>query len=131
MKKKRWSNKPWNPSLGMLWVIHKMKKQGRSYRQISKIIGKDHVTIRRYYLKWLEARLERGLVLRFFDWLKNFYFKFGLEQKMNIKRIIIDGKPEELEFIVRIMCGVMMIAQLSHYKNIKNEGLIFLEANRK
>lgn len=51
--------------------------------------------------------------------------------KINIKRIVIDGKQEELEFIVRIMCGVMMIAQLSSYKNIDNEGLIFLEANRK
>ena len=50
---------------------------------------------------------------------------------MRVKRIIIDGKPEELEFIVRVMCGVMMITQLSHYENTNGEGLITLEANRR
>ena len=50
---------------------------------------------------------------------------------MNIKKIIIDGKPEELEFITRVMCGIMMTTQLSSYRNMNGEGIITLETNRK
>ena len=49
---------------------------------------------------------------------------------MKIKQITIKGKPRELEFIVRVLCGIMMITQLSSYHNLKDEGKIVLEANR-
>lgn len=50
---------------------------------------------------------------------------------MKIKKIIINGSEKELEFIARVLNGVMMITQLSSYHNLKGEGVIMLEANRK
>ena len=66
--KKRWSNKPWNPDEDILKKIHIMKEEGFSYREISKRIGRDHVTVRRYYLKWLKRR---NWFYRFVDLLFN------------------------------------------------------------
>ena len=65
--KKRWSNVPCNPTNDILKKIHSMKEEGLSYREISKRIGRDHVTVRRYYLKWLKRR---NCFFRFVDWLK-------------------------------------------------------------
>ena len=67
MKKKRWSNVPWNPDEDILKFIHSLKERGWSYREIGGEVGRDHVTIRRYYLKWLK---NKNWLFRFVDWLK-------------------------------------------------------------
>ena len=46
---------------------------------------------------------------------------------MKYKKIIITGNEKELEFICRILCGVVHITTVSAYHNSKNEGLLFLE----
>ena len=65
-KIQRWSNKPWNPSEEELVEMHHLRKRGWSYREMAISLSRDHSTIRRYYLRWLE---NRNWVSRFFDWL--------------------------------------------------------------
>ena len=65
--RKRWSNKPWSPSDYVLEDIDDCRKRGWSYRKISKLIGRDHVTLRRYYLRWLK---NRSWFSRFIKWFK-------------------------------------------------------------
>ena len=65
--KKRWSNKPWNPGMDVLKYIHECRGKGLSYRNISFLVNRDHVTVRRYYLKWLKRR---NWFFRFVNWLK-------------------------------------------------------------
>lgn len=46
---------------------------------------------------------------------------------MEIKKIIITGNEKELEYISRILCGVINVTTLSKYQNSKKEGLMFLD----
>lgn len=46
---------------------------------------------------------------------------------MKIKKIIITGNEKELEYISRILCGVINITTLAKYENCKKEGLMFLD----
>jgi hypothetical protein len=52
------------------------------------------------------------------------------KRTMKIKRIIIDGDEKELEFISRILCGVVYITTVSNYSNCKEEGLLCLETRK-
>ena len=46
---------------------------------------------------------------------------------MKIKKIIITGNEKELEFISRVLCGVISVTTLARYENSKKEGLMFLD----
>lgn len=51
--------------------------------------------------------------------------------KMEIKKIIIEGNEEELNFIMRVLCGIHCLTISSGYRNSKGEGLMFLETRIK
>ena len=46
---------------------------------------------------------------------------------MKVKKIIITGNEKELEYISRILCGVINVTTLAKYKNSKEEGLMYLD----
>ena len=52
VKKIRWSNEPRPFTVKQLKRVHWFRKNNISYREIAKLMDRDHATTRKYYLRW-------------------------------------------------------------------------------